>query len=361
MGVNPQTEGEPLLTLAKSRDPVDRERLLARLVDLCEASKSEMAPRASAEVEAVFLALVSEAERDIRARLAERLARADWAPPRLIETLASDEIEVARPVIAASPLLKDEALIRLITEATLAHRVEVAQRPRISAAVVEAAINRGEPAVLTALAGNATADITPTCMRRLVEHARTIAALGAPLAAHPRMSSELAQALYLWVGQALRTAIIARFEVDAAALDAALAAAMSEAPRPKRNGPEAAELKLVDKLAAAGQLKPGYLLRVLKDHQLGLFEAALAKLGAFHIEDVHRAVMSESRPELLALACAAVGIDRSAFPTIIELVRQCNDGLPGGGAEGARRAASAFGPFSPDIAASAFRQAIASV
>jgi hypothetical protein len=53
-----------------------------------------------------------------------------------------------------------------------------------------------------------------------------------------------------------------------------------------------------------------------------------------------------------------VGIDRSVFPTILELVRQSNDGLPGGGSEGARRAASAFGPFSPDIAASAFRQAV---
>ena len=81
------------------------------------------------EVEAVFLALVREAERDIRARLAERLARADWAPVALIETLARDDIEVARPVIAASPLLKDEALVRLLTEATLAHHIEVAQRP----------------------------------------------------------------------------------------------------------------------------------------------------------------------------------------------------------------------------------------
>jgi uncharacterized protein (DUF2336 family) len=359
--VIPRAEGEPLLALAKSRDPVDREQLLARLVDLCEASRGHMAPRAAVEVEAVFLALVSEAERDIRARLAERLARADWAPERLIETLARDDIEVARPVIAASPLLKDEALIRLLTEATLAHRVEVAQRPRLSAHVVEAVLDQGEPAVLTALAGNATADITPACMKRLVDHARTIAALGAPLAAHPRMSSELAQALYLWVGQALRTAIIERFEVDAAALDAALAAAMSEAPKPKRSGPEAAEVKLVDKLAAAGQLKPGYLLRVLKEHQLGLFEAALARLGSFRVEDVHRAVMSPDRPELLALACAAVGIDRSAFPTILELVRQCNEGRPGGGAEAARRAAGAFGPFSPDIAATAFRQAISSV
>ena len=349
------------MTLARSRDPVDREQLLARLVDLCESGKNQMAPRTAKEVEVVFLALVSEAERDIRARLAERLARAEWAPPRLIETLARDDIEVARPVIAASPLLKDELLIRLVTEATLAHRVEVAQRPRLSETVVQAVIDKGEPAVLTALAGNATADITPACMARLVEYARTIAALGAPLAAHPRMSSKLAQALYLWVGQALRTAIVDRFEVDAAALDAALAATMAEAPKPKRSGPEAAELKLIDKLAAAGQLKPGYLLRVLKEHQLGLFEAALAKLGAFRVEDVHRAVMSKDRPELLALACAAVNIDRSAFPTLLEMVRQCNDGLPGGGAEGGRRAASAFGPFSPDIAASAFRQAIASV
>jgi uncharacterized protein (DUF2336 family) len=115
-------EAEPLLALARSRDPGDRERLLARLVDICEASAADMAPGAAQEVEAVFLALVAETERDIRARLAERLARADWVPPRLIETLANDDIEVARPVIAASPLLHDEALIRLITEATLALR-----------------------------------------------------------------------------------------------------------------------------------------------------------------------------------------------------------------------------------------------
>ena len=355
-------ETKPLLTLARSRDPGDRERLLARLVDICEASHGAMAPAATTEVEAVFLALVGEAERDIRARLAERLARADWVPARLIETLANDDIEVARPVIAASPLLKDEALIRLITEATLAHRVEVAQRPRLPVAVVEAALDKAEPAVLTALAANTTAEITEPCMARMVEHAKTITALGGPLSMHPRLSSELATALYLWVGQSLRHAIVDRFDVDVAALDASLAASITDGKkRSKRSGPDSSQIKLVEKLAAAGQLKPGYLLRVLKEHQLGLFEAALAKLGSFHVEDVHRAVMSPDRPEMLALALAAIGLDRSVFPSILDLVRQCNDGLPGGGAEGARRAVSAFGPFSADIAASAFRQAVSAV
>jgi uncharacterized protein (DUF2336 family) len=356
--VQAEAQAGPLLTLAKSRDRADREQLLARLVDLCELQAGSMAPRAATEVEAVFLALVAEAERDIRARLAERLARADWAPPRLIETLSRDDIEVARPIIAASPLLRDAALIRLLTEATIAHRVEVAQRPQLSAAVVEAVIDQAEPAVLTALAGNATADITPGGMSRLVGYAKNIEALGPPLTSHPRMTSELAEALYLWVGQALRAAIVSRFEVDAAKLDAAVAAAVAGEPKAARNGPNSSELKLITKLSGAGQLKPGYLLKSLKEHQLGLFEAALAKLGGFRVEDVHRAVMSPDRPELLALACAAVSIDRTVFPTILEMVRQCNDGLPGGGPEGARRAASAFGPFSPDIAASAFRQAI---
>src|SRR5262249_54436447 len=145
---------EPLLELARRRDPKDRERLMARLVELCEAQGPSLAPSAAAEIEAVFLALAHDAHRDARARLAERLSRADWAPPRLIETLAADDIEVARPLIAASPLLTDEALLRLLAEATLGHRIEVARRPRISAKVAAAVIERGEPAMLTALAGN---------------------------------------------------------------------------------------------------------------------------------------------------------------------------------------------------------------
>jgi uncharacterized protein (DUF2336 family) len=360
--VNAGAAAEPLLKLARSRDPFDRERLLSGIAGLCESNPAGMGARAAAEVETIFLTVVAEAERDIRARLAERIARADWAPPRLIETLARDDIEVARPVIAASPLLKDAALIHLIAEATVAHRVEVARRADISASVVAAAIDDGEPDVLSALVANHSADITPPCMKRLVDHARTMAALGAPLAAHPRMNAELAQELYLWVGETIRRSIVARFDVDAAALNAAIAAAVAAAPeRPRRLGPTASEMKLVGKLAAAGQLKPGYLLRVLKDRQLGLFESALAKLGGFRIEEVHKAVMHPSRPELMALACAAIGIDRSVFPTLLQLVRQCTDGMPGGGEEGARRGAAAFGPFSPETAALAFHQAIASV
>ena len=117
------------------------------------------------------------------------------------------------------------------------------------------------------------------------------------------------------------------------------------------------ERRLVAKLEAAGQLRPGHLLRALKEGRLTLFLTALATLGRFDRNHVLRAVNSD-RPELLALACAAVGIDRSVFPTILEMVRDLNGGLPGGGQEGARRAGGAFGPFEAHIAGAAFRRAV---
>ena len=123
---------------------------------------------------------------------------------------------------------------------------------------------------------------------------------------------------------------------------------------------EVMEQRLIDKLYSAGQLRPGYLIRALREGRLGLFTGALAMLGRFDTAHV-RATLDSDRPELLALACAAVGIDRSVFPDILEMTRQLNNGRPGGGSEGARKASVAFAPVSQEVAASAFRQAARSL
>jgi len=359
--------------LARSRDPGDRERLLTGIIELCEAGQAIGAP-ADPDIQrlldSIFMTLVVEAERDIRQRLSERLADAPWAPSALINILALDEIEIARPIIARSPVLQDHDLIRLLVQATLEHQIEVARRPRLAASVVEAILGRGEPAVLTALASNDSAELTSDAMGRLVSRAKDVVALRSPLARHPRLSSELAEQLYLWVGGALREALQTRFHLDARAMDTAIDDALRSAHRgetpegedPLENTSEREEMErlLVEKLDSAGQLRPGYLLRVLREGRLPLFIQALARLGSFEPGQIRRAIDS-NRPELLALACSAVSIDRSVFPTILDHVRQLNGGRPGGGSEGARRASSAFGPFTPDIAGMAFRQAVGAV
>jgi uncharacterized protein (DUF2336 family) len=356
-----EARAEPLLELAKSRAPLEREQLLVRIADLCESGAGALPARLAAEVEVVCVALASELAPAARVRLARRLAQARWAPKGLIETLAFDEIEAARPLIAESALLSDEALIKLLTEGTAEHRLEVARRAGLSVKVAAAIIEKNDPALLAALVSNQSADIAPEAMLRLVAQARTLAALAAPLARHPRMTPKLAEGLYL-AGESLSAALRNRLEPAASTLETPMAQSVAETAAGVRPyGPEPAELLLVEKLACGGMLKPGYLLRTLREQRLGLFEAALAKLGDFSTDEVSKAIHSRDKPELLALACAAVGIDRSVFPSILEMVRQCNDGLPGGGEAGARRAASAFGPFPPEVARSAFRQAVASV
>ena len=346
---------EGLINLARSRAPADRDRLLLALADLCQVGGAAAAQAPVQELlSTIFLSLVVEAERDMRRRLSEKLANAEWAPSALINVLALDEIEVARPIIAASPVLQDADLIRLLLEATIEHQIEIARRPQLAGPVVAAILQQAEPAVLTALAGNATAELTDADMRELVTEARRVAALRAPLAQHPKLTSDLAMQLYVWLGQAMRQSLTERFRLDTDALDRVLAETVREAhggARAQDDGlvvvardgeREQMERRLVDKLHAAGQLRAGYLVRALREGRLSLFGAALAKLSGLTIEQVTDALDAQG-PELLQRICAAVDIDRSAFPSILQMVRRLNAGRPGAEPEAARSDPGAAG------------------
>lgn len=366
--MNLAKSSESLLHLAKSRQPADRERLLLAIADLCDAPSDSEAMRAAhiqTLLSSIFMSLVVEAERDIRHRLSQKLATAAWAPNALVNVLALDDIEIARPIIAHSPVLRELDLIRLLVEATIEHQIELARRPSLPSSVVGAILEKAEPAVLTALAGNYEAKLSPMDMQELVEASRQVAALRSPLSQHPRLTDQLAKRLYLWVGEALRQGLAERFRLETSALDIALAASVSEAQDGVPNAPITAtdgerdqmDRRLVDKLLDGGQLRPAYLVRALREGRLSLFVISMAALGRFEIDQVQATVDSD-RPELLALACAAVSIDRSVFPHILEMVRGLNNERPGGGAEGARKASVAFAPVSPDVAATAFREGV---
>jgi uncharacterized protein (DUF2336 family) len=355
----------PLIDMAHRRAQGDRDRLLLAMVDMCASSQDARRPELNGLLGDVFIKLAAEAEREIRMALAERLAAAEWAPKALIDILALDEIEIARPVIQASPLLQDEDLVRILVKAAVEHQIEVARRPGVGPHVVDAILDRGEPSVLAALAGNARADLSDEALRRLVFASRRVTALRSPMARHPQLTRQLALQMYGWIGEALRTALVERFEVDADELASAMGEAVATVhagkPRPPPAGGdnEDMERRLIAKLEAAGELRSGYLVRALKEGKLGLFQAALAALGGFPLAEVRRACRAPD-PELIALACAAVGIDRVVFPTLLVMVRELNDGRPGGDPEAGKRAAAALSR-EPSSAAKAFRDLAAGV
>jgi uncharacterized protein (DUF2336 family) len=323
-----------LLALAHNPSTEARQRLLLGVVALCDACppSGELSP----VLGEIFLTLARRAEREVRKALSEKLAHAEWAPAALVNVLALDEIEIARPILECSPILQDDDLLRVLIEASLEHQIAVARRPRISGRVADAVIDQAEPAVLMALTTNHTAAVSADGVRRLVEHSRRIAALRGPLTRHPLLTEALAEQMYHWVGTALRQSIAARFNVDEQALGAAVEAAVEGIVRPAapeerpayQGDRDEMERRLIDKLQSAGQLRAGLLIRAVREKRLSLFTHGLSTLGGFTVEQV-RTALSAPTPEALYYACAAVGIDRAVFPTLLVELRKLNDSLPG--------------------------------
>jgi uncharacterized protein (DUF2336 family) len=272
--------------------------------------------------------LTRDVEMAIRIAVAQRLAEDVTAPYDLILMLVDDAIEVARPLILKSPLLREEDVLALIAHG-VAHQEAVAARPNIGERVTDALVACEAESVLLTLVRNATAKISRAGYAKLVERSRTVAALQEPLARRPDLPRQLSEKMCEWVSEALKSYIKANYDLAPARVDQAVAAAREsvhrEPPGPSEQ-PENSAHKLIDKLAASGQLKASFLMRVLGQGQIDLFDLAFARLTGIEL-DRFRALFYDNGARTVALACRAIGIDRSVFATVYNLSRQAHGRL----------------------------------
>jgi uncharacterized protein (DUF2336 family) len=84
--------------------------------------------------------------------------------------------------------------------------------------------------------------------------------------------------------------------------------------------------RLIDKMAQGGQLRPSFLMRVLSQGQMDLFDLGFARLVGLDAARFRKVFYQQGvRP--VALACHGAGIDRSVFSTVFNLSRQVH-GMP---------------------------------
>ena len=253
--------------------------------------------------------LTRDVEMAIRIALAQRLSDDTNAPHDLILLLVDDTIEVARPLILHSPLLTETDALRLISDASIGHQEAVAGRPHITIPVTDALARSETESVLFALVRNATARISENSYQTLVEKSRAFAVLQEPLVRRPDLPPQLASNMCTWVSDALKNYINTNYDLAPRRVDAALSQATtilnSEPPGPKDPPADSAQ-KLIEKLAASGQLRAGFLMRVLSQGQIDLFDLAFARL--LEVELVHfRQFFYSDGVTLVALACRATG------------------------------------------------------
>ncbi len=268
--------------------------------------------------------LTRDVEMAIRIALAQRLAEDSNAPHDLILLLVDDSIEVARPLIINSPLLTEADVLKMIAEAGIGHQEAVAGRPNIGIPVTDALAKSEVESVLVALVRNATAKISSYSYETLVQKSRAFSGLQEPLIKRPDLPPQLATNMCEWVSDALKTYIKTNYNMTAKSVDAAMTEAnvvlKSEPPGPKDPPADSAQ-KLIEKLAASGQLKAGFLMRVLSQGQTDLFDLAFARLLDMELPRFRKAFY-EGGARPVALSCRAAGIDRSVFNTVFNLSRQ---------------------------------------
>ena len=274
--------------------------------------------------------LTRDVEMAIRIALAQRLAEDTTAPHDLILLLVDDTIEVARPLIMRSPLLTESDVLTLIAEAGIDHQEACAGRPHIGVPVTDALARLDHESVLVALVRNATARISNSSYETLVQKSRALTGLQEPLIKRPDLPPQLATNMCEWVSDALKTYIKTNYAIAPRKVEAALQdvqVVMQSEPVGPTDPPADSAQKLIEKLAAGGQLKAGFLMRVLSQGQVDLFDLAFSRmlgvdLGRF------RNGFYDGGARLVAMACRAAGIDRAVFNTVFNLSRQARNMHP---------------------------------
>ncbi len=206
----------------------------------------------------------------------------------------------------------------------------VAARAHIGEPVTELLARSEAEPVLVALVRNATARISTHAFETLVEKSRRLESLHEPLSHRPDLPPVLATRMCEWVADALKAYIVANYPIAPERLSTAMTQAetvVKSEPAAPRTPPAESAQKLIDKLAASGQLKAGFLLRVLHQGQSDLFDLALAKMVDLPLAEL-RAKFYGGGPRAVALTCRGVGIDRCVFNTVFNLSRQARNIRP---------------------------------
>ena len=149
-----------------------RVEMLSRITDLFVGAAERYSEEQVSVFDDVMARLVGTIEAKARAILAQRLAPIANAPSGVIHILAfDDDIDVAHPVLQHSERLDDSALLANANTKSQRHLFAISQRRRLSEAVTDILVQRGDRQVVHSVASNAGALFSDTGLQMLVTRA----------------------------------------------------------------------------------------------------------------------------------------------------------------------------------------------
>lgn len=311
-------EGQKLYSLAKDKRPLAQAELTSAVSDLLDIDLSAQEQELLTDV---LIALMRQAERELRQAVAERLAGMASVPLRLVLHLVNDEIDIAAPVLKRSPVLSDLDLIYIIKSQGADYWRAIAARQGLSAQVVNLLAETHDVPTAVILSENDRIALNEYAVGILARVARDHESVARPLLRRAEIPYQVARDLYGYVGAELKEYIRSFYGVegDAAAAEKIVDDVVIDFTAPvggmSEFMPTERMMENAEQLRDLNMLSMQLMVEALQKGKIPNFIAMFARYTDLSPKRIHD-FLRQSCPKGMAIACRAFGVQKSDFSRI---------------------------------------------
>jgi uncharacterized protein (DUF2336 family) len=302
--------------------------MLSRITDLFVEGANRFSTGQVNLFDEVLAKLAHAIENKARAKLAIRLAPITNAPAGVIRMLAfDDDIEVARPVLAASERLEEADLVANAHSKGQQHLAAIAERKTLSEEVTEVLVARGDRQVVHSVVRNNGARFSDAGFRMLVKRSAGDDALAAQVGVRRDLPRQHFLQLLQEASAAVRSRLAAENPAAGAALEAVLGDVVggirSETRKVSRD--YAAARARVEALHKAGRLGENEIHGFARERRFEETAIALSLVAGMEIDVVERALLDPGH-EIALILCKLTGFSSTTAKAIL-LLKQAGRGM----------------------------------
>lgn len=267
----------------------------------------------------VVIALMRQAEKDLRRALSEKLSTMPNVPLRLVLHLANDEITIASPILKKSPVLNDQDLLYIIKSQGADYWQAIATREILRDEVINALAATQDVGTAVVLSSNERIVLTNYAMDLLSELGKKHDAVARPLIMREEVPETLVRSMYDYVGHELKDYIKVFYgdDVGAQASHEQVDELILEFVEPKLPPymPSEAQIEDYKDKAKLGHLSLDIMMEALQKDELSAFIGMFAVYTGLSAKRIH-GFLRKSCPKGMVIACRAFGIQKSDFSKI---------------------------------------------
>lgn len=219
----PKPDVETMLTPLTASGPSVRTLMVRKLTDIVALPSGKISSNERALVADILLHVLDKVEEPVRMELARRIARVADCSPALVRVLLLDEPAVAEKIVDLAESLPEALLIEAARDGTMAHRLMIARRLDLTAAVADACLAYDEIDVCKLILKREESMLSPNAVNRLVALSAINKDIQSLLLRRPELEPAHGFIMFWWVDAERRRRILTRFALDRSVIQDALA------------------------------------------------------------------------------------------------------------------------------------------